>query len=448
MRNLAQYAAYSLVVMMVVAGAIMALENPAMIALVLGLIAVVFSTISPKFAWAGYLLTLGLNGQLIAIGSAQARPELVSILFLLLAIVGYRARSRGHHRVSSKSTLVWALAYLGATGLGTILVAPSLTQSGWILLQIAQGVLAFLLILYLMPWRGELIRVGTIVVGCIATVSVLGWLAATAGFISPGMLGVGVDMRLIGFSIETNIFASQLACWLAVAWASGRRMTRSERFFIGAIVVAVVLSATRAAWLAAMFLLAWILYSRYRKSVMALPAALVLVIAAVLVPPAIQAYGATQPRDSLGWRLANLLNTDEGTGAYRVDIYDNALAELAEWPRWLIGSGANSYSQYHPIDTTNRYAEYLGNVFLATAYDGGVLAFAALIATLLTTVAASANRGRSLLVVACVLICATATNIMWLQFPWVYIALGAIVPHIDPSETRKQSMTARRANVA
>ncbi|WP_378147686.1 O-antigen ligase family protein [Cnuibacter sp. UC19_7] len=379
----------------------------------------------PLFAWAAYLIAINVNGLIVVAGGVSIKPEIVGLLLLLLALRKNSPSSRLSQpaRVGGGAVVV-ALLLLLSLFLASVLRAPESDKSLWIWIQFSMSVVAFLMIAHQRAIDPRFIRIGNVVVGAICLVSLTGFVGALVGVVPPGTMGVGPDMRLIGFSIETNIFAAQVVSWLAVVWCVRVRPSRWERALLIVMVLAVLLAGTRSAWLAGAVLLAAMLGSHFRRSMWSLLISSVLLVLAATTPAVIGVIAAGSPPDSLAWRLNNLMSFDTGTGAYRVNIYDTAWAEIVTWPRWLVGSGMNSYSQFHPIDATNQYAEYLGNVWLALLYDGGVIAALLFVVLLIITIRSAALPGRSAVTIAAVLLCSTATNIIWFQFAWVAIGLS------------------------
>jgi hypothetical protein len=388
-----------------------------------GVVAVIvlgIAAFSYKAAWLFYFIAISCTGIAVELGGANVRLELIGLPLLTICLVhGAAMGVRAVRAVALTSALT---VYLGLLFLASVTQAPDSARSLWIWIQIAASAAAFLAVLARAPNPRELVRIGTLCMGALCAFSLGALLLALVGFGGTGA-GVAEDMRLIGFSIETNIFAAQVVCWLGVVWASRLRTDPLVKLSVWLMVVAVIFAGTRSAWAAAGVLLAVAAFHRLKGQRWALPAAASALMLAFAVPGLVASAAVGQPRESLIWRLANLFNTEEGTGAYRVGIYDTAWGEIANFPHWLTGKGVNSYSQIHLMDATNQGAEYLGNVFVATIYDGGVFALMALVLAL-TFAARLANGWRVLLLVGMVLICSAATNSIWFQFTWVYVALA------------------------
>ncbi|MFJ6653823.1 O-antigen ligase family protein [Microbacterium sp. NPDC091313] len=401
----------------------------------------VLAVSSEHFCWAAYILSISATGTLYSVGPATARPELLGFIFLIVAYVHARRNIKLRARPALAPILSCLFIYLITLFFSSIFNAPEPIASLWILGQIAQAIVAFWLIAKGHLVGPAVVRVGTLVVGTIAVYTLAGYVATATGLATAGTLGIASDGRLIGISFENNIFASQMLVWLTVMYAVPRVWRRWEKFASVFIGVAILLAATRAAWLGLAVLLIVVLVQQNRRPWF-LPSLVTVLCVLILAPLVVQQLADGQPRNSPLWRLANLLNTQDGTGAYRVGIFETAWSEATQWPRWIFGSGTNTYPQLHPIDSTNRGPEYLSNVFLANFYDGGVIALAALLTALLTIVLTSKARLKSATIIVVVLICSSTTNVMWFQFAWMAIGVAVSVGGHAPISNGRRSRAA------
>jgi O-antigen ligase len=400
------------------------------ILLVVGIWLLAAALASPRISWALYFICISLTGLTVPVGSLLVKPELFGFIFLFLGLRQTAARTNAFSRAGFQVLpILGAFAYLTPLIYSSVVRAPVPAASLWITVQVGLGVLAFLVVIYAGQWRDDLISTGTMVIGGISLLSVVGYLlVAVVGVLPPGTFGVGPDLRLIGFSLETNIFAAQAVCWLAVLLFLAPPMRRYEKVLVIALLVAVVLAGTRSAWLAGALVAGIWTWRKVASSQWLVVVGLSVLVLVAVVPAAIASAGVRADPNSLLGRLSNLFDFSEGTGAYRVNIYDIAWQEIQTWPRWLHGSGMNSYSQFHLIDATGRYAEYLGNIWLATLYDGGGIALAGL----LLLVGSATLRARvpvaAIVVISAVFLCSSSTNAIWFQFPWIYMAMAARAP--------------------
>jgi len=209
--------------------------------------------------------------------------------------------------------------------------------------------------------------------------------------------------------------------WLAVASRWWGSLPRTVRFLNLVLGVAVILAGTRAAWIALAVLIAVVgleSSSRSLKWIWGLAAGVVGLL--VLLPSLSQTI---EDKNSLAWRLGNLLSTDEGTGAYRAGIYETALSDIDTIGRAIAGSGMNSFSQFHLLDPTGVSASYLSSIWIAVYYDTGIIGFILFFGLLVSIVISRKNLRDGVIVLTVLLICASATNLVWFQYPWIYLGL-------------------------
>lgn len=370
-------------------------------------------------AWLCFVTSFTLNGVVTTVGSATVRPEMFAFPLLLITLLHNPGIKENRFRSGSMITL--AIAFLLTAMFTTVLNAPQPLPSLWILLQIALGLVAFLMLSASQVDKARLVNLATIPIGIVAAWSLLNLVVRS--FIALPLSGVAPDGRLLGFSYETNIFASQCVGWLAVLYYWRSDLSRQARRFAVVLILAVAAAGTRAAWLALGLIGLVVLIRAMRRSALVMPAVLLLAVSALPVLELLTLASASSTPDSLVWRLNNILNTDEGTGAYRVETYDLALSDITSVPRFLFGSGLNTFSQFHTIDSTGVTAAYLSSIWFALLYDVGIVGSVLFFAVLLQGVRLSWKPLDTAALLAVLLICASATNLIWFQYPWVYLGL-------------------------
>jgi hypothetical protein len=275
--------------------------------------------------------------------------------------------------------------------------------------------------------------------GLLAIFSIFGWATNLLAGSAASAFGVADDGRLIGLSFETNIFASQVACWLAVMYVMRGQLTPGERRLVIPLVLAVTLAETRAAWLALIAVFLVILWE-HRRSLSG-----AVVTCGVIAAAGAGALTARDPHltttgsaDGFWWRLTHILDTTQGTGAYRVGIYRAAIADMDSVHHMLFGTGPNSFSQFHLIDSTGVGAPYLSSVWVAMVYDTGIVGLLLFLAVVLGAVSGLQVLGVGRWAVPIsLLLCASATNLFWFQYAWVCLALVA-APTVATAGRRHQ----------
>lgn len=396
---------------------------------------VIISINRPGLAWACYFISVSATGIVFEAGPALIRVEMLAIPLLVLCVARLRKPGAAYTdaRVLSVRTSLLALAYFIWASLTTILNAPLPVPSLWILLQILTGFLAFACLRVTDEDKAKMITTGSYILGLIAGLSLLSWCARTY-FGLPAALapGVAADGRLIGFSFETNIFASQCVGWVAVCSRWWPEMNRRVRLANVVLCVSIVLAGTRAAWIALVILLAVVGLETARRSLMWFWSSILTAgIALAFVP---MMPGEIADKNSLAWRVGNLFSTDEGTGAYRASIYETALSDIDSFARAIFGSGINSFSQFHLLDPTGVSASYLSSIWIAVLYDTGIVGFLLFFGLIGSIILSGRSRKDRVVVAGVLLVCATATNLIWFQYPWVYLALlagpGCVLPPV------------------
>lgn len=379
----------------------------------------------PSFAWICYFLSISMTGAVLHVGPALVRAEMLALPLLVICVIRIKSGEGMTGVISrlSPRTLSLAIAYFAWASTTTAVNAPTPFPSLWILLQILAGFLAFASLRVSDEEKLKMIKSGSFVLGAIAGLSLLSWVARTYLGLPPGLTpGVAVDGRLIGFSFETNIFASQCVGWVALCSRWWRDLGRGVRIANVLLCFSVILAGTRAAWIALLFVMALSGFESARTSYKWFFGLIAGAGVALLTLPAFMQVDLSD-RNSLAWRLGNLFSTDEGTGAYRAGIYETAIADIDSLGRALAGSGINSFSQFHLMDPTGVSASYLSSIWLAVLYDTGIVGLILFFGLIGSVVYSCHSRRDGIIVVVSLLICASATNLIWFQYPWIYLAL-------------------------
>ncbi|OZF37321.1 O-antigen ligase family protein [Rhodococcus sp. 14-2483-1-2] len=391
-----------------------------------GLAVLTLCSMNRGFAWAVYFFAVTANGLVVSAGFGTLRPELLALPVLVIILLQQRSNSCSlSNSKIPRPLLVSAAIWLLVTVLSSSFVAPEHLRSIWICLQIVAAVGTYFA-LSNSSEKDLFFRSGTIIISSIAALSIALYLASKIGGIYlPLEYGVAEDGRLIGLSFEVNVFAAQCVGWLAVMFANRNIKMRLQYPMVLILAIAVLLSGTRAAWIALALISCLTIVDFFRRG--KISQSMGMCIAALLGSLYVFSGNSSLPNDDdFAWRVSNIFNVSQGTGAYRLDIYSMALADVDGISRWLFGSGANSFSQYHPIDTTGTGAPYLSSVWAAVPYDSGIIGFLAFIGLIYGCVYRFANRWSGLVVPATLLICSSTTNTVWFAFTWVYIAMVAV----------------------
>ncbi|MFC0458693.1 O-antigen ligase family protein [Arthrobacter liuii] len=383
-----------------------------------------------KGLWLLYFAGMSLTGVIFMVGPASVRlehlclPLLVFLTVRLLTSPILPSETRLPKPPMAMIVLLsvtWVLLALVVT----VVRAPEANKSIWVLVQISTGILGFLLVRPVSnSIKIELVLIGTKFLMLLCIVSVLSFcLVVFAGLPSKSVIGVSSDLRLVGVSFEPNIFASQIIGWLAVLYYWRDDLPRWTRKASVVLVVAVILAGTRAAWIALIILFALWVVTGYKGRPMATIFAIFPIAAAGLYlsfyTPATGVYNQLPLVD----RFFSLMDTESGTGAYRLQIYDLAYSDINASGRWFFGSGMNTFSQHNLVDPTNVGAAYLSSVWWALLYDVGIIGLIFFVAILLVGFVGAERKIGALAVYVVVLVCASTTNLIWFAYPWLYWGL-------------------------
>lgn len=369
--------------------------------------------------YAAMILCTGLS---LRLGSLS-----VGVEFLSLALVPLVFRRLDRRRDARSNVTGWAfaLSWVVVAVTSAARHAPDSVASIWIASHIFSAMLVGIAMTSrdLRPLIDAVLNVGSL----IAAWSIAVYVANTLGIAAPEwMRGVGPDGRLIGFSLETNLFASQCVLILLLgAVTSQLRRARANVLRLGTLSMATLLAGTRAAWVVLALIAALLIVNfvrRWRLAVPVLSAGIPTVAVGTIAFIESTNDGST---NSLYWRSTHLFETQTGTGAYRLDIYARAIAEIDSPVEWILGFGVNVYGQFHPVDATNSSAEYLSSIWVASLYETGLVGSICM-AAVLFFVAARANSWRGWAMLGATLVCATTTNLYWFQYAWVLIAMTGL----------------------
>ncbi|UVJ38739.1 O-antigen ligase family protein [Arthrobacter sp. CJ23] len=386
-------------------------------------------------SWVVVFLGATVNGISINLGFLTVRPEhltaavfLILIYHMRLSIPAAVQKSRVPLICLASGFILWA----AVVSLGS----PNPAASLWIVLQYALGIVWLLPFATVSDAKLTLVRAGTYIFACVTLLSLISYAARTLG--SGSLLGVSpVSGRLQGFSFEPNIFASQAVVWLGVLYFWRSSLCRLDKIASAVIVVGVLFAGTRSAWLAAVAVVALGLLNVLRRgSARSVLLGGVIGIVGVAAPFLISTLAAAGVLGTeITYRLQNLLESDSGTGAYRIDNFELAFGDLSSWDAWWVGLGANSFSQYHAIDSTGTGPAYLGSLWITLVYDSGFIGLALFLGLFFALWRLTERRPESLAVFVAIAICAAFTNFLWFQYAWLSLAM--VVGRADQTDYPK-----------
>lgn len=397
-------------------------SGPVIALLVLGVLLAACSGLVAS--WCIVFAGATFNGISIHLGVLTVRPEHLSLIIFPIMLYHMRRQIVSKEHRSSRIPLICFAAGFVLWTATVSLSSPAPAASLWIVLQYALGIVWLLPFARVGEVKYALVRAGTFIFAAVTLVSLIGYFGRMLGFSFE--FGVSrVSGRLQGFSFEPNIFASQAVVWLGVLYFWRRSLRRIDKIAVSVIVVGVLFAGTRSAWLALVAIVALgvlnILRRGSPRSVFIGGAVGLVGIAAPFCVTTLASSGFLGAE--ITYRLQNLLESDSGTGAYRIDNYELAFSDLSGWDAWWVGLGANSFSQYHTMDSTGTGPAYLGSLWITLVYDSGFIGLALFCGLFIMMWRLSQRRNEALAVFVAIAICAAFTNFLWFQYAWLSLAM-------------------------
>ncbi|TMK84009.1 MAG: O-antigen ligase family protein [Actinobacteria bacterium] len=369
----------------------------------------------------------------------------------------------------------WAiLAFFGVNVASSVLFAVNRTQS-----ILTAGLLGLAIMAYLATYTGlgtrfRLIFACRTVLVMATAAAALGLLSLVGFFLLHSHFGISrtdkAGPSVAGVAYEHNIFGS-FAAAAAVAFLvllRERNPLFSRRFCVVGFWIcflAMLASLTRSAWIGfaiAAVAAVWLHGPRLRRMSRVPQIAMTSLAVGALVVALLAFAGSTAGtilKNGVGSTITQIVNFGSGTGADRVSEWRLALQDLPKDP--LIGLGTNSYGQRHlapkkspKLPLAQRVA-YLGNLYVRTLYDTGILGFLLLLTFVvailwpglalrrapgdLAPVARAFVFGYVVLAIAF-----AGTDASWQAWPWIFIGVARAASSLARRQL-VESLVQRRA---
>lgn len=377
-------------------------------------VAAILSIRSIRWAWSIYFFALCANGLQVTVGGFTLRPEYLATPLFLVALHAYADREPGA-RTRSPFAVGLIIGSVGVVAVGltsSVLFAPDTAASLRMAVQLITALIVVVPMTQVALDHGFVVRSGTAILSTISAFSVLSFL-------------IDPSTRVDGLAFEYNIMGCLCAGWIGVIYffADDRTVVTPRVLLLAApIPVALVLTSTRAAWIA----LAIIAVCVMGRSARTYPVTIVSSLLAFTVGLAYlhDVYYRVGDTDTFLWRVVHVIDTESGTGAYRLQLWNTAIDQIAtrDWSA-AIGTGFNSFSQFNPVDPTNVGAAYLSSMWLTLIYDVGFFGFAFFVVLAVSLILGVRQKKHALPLFVALAICTSVTNVIWFAFPWVFMAL-------------------------
>jgi len=235
-----------------------------------------------------------------------------------------------------------------------------------------------------------------------------------------------------GYSLEPNLLGSQALLLWILLYVGRDLLSKFERLGIFLLPILIVLSLTRAVWLAFIMVLGLFLIQRIRS----LAAYFVLLIICLLPILFDFLRRRVTSTEDVYWNLMNFINFESGTAQYRKNVYFQALTEMNDtWFHFLLGHGFASFPELYPLDSSGVTGAYLSNAFVGILFETGILGTLLFLLLIGRYVHKSKARIEILFYVLALVTVSLTTSPLWLVFPWFYLKiLGELPKRIDSKQ--------------
>lgn len=317
-----------------------------------------------------------LSGMSFDIGGGHVRIDQAASILLVVRLGAETLLGR---KLYLDAAFFWLVGYLSITALSSVW-APDSRNSLLQTLNLSSMAAIYLLLTNYLKSNDALGRFWQtfLVVGTVAiTVGLLLFVAVLLGFAGEYMpFSIWTGYGAYGTMREPNIFGGFAALFLLLGIALIARprsavTTRARRWVLILLFVAgggLIFSFTRASWVGALSVLLPTLVSLRRRVRLKV---VVPLLAAIAVAVAIAASPLV-PGDYLRYKVTNLVDFQDGTGAGRLAIWSTALEETQQRP-W-IGWGTYSFGDLHKEGTeASQELPWIGNFAVTVLHDSGII---------------------------------------------------------------------------
>lgn len=392
--------------------------------------AAILSIRSIRWAWSIYFFALCANGLQVTVGGFTVRPEYAATPLFLLALYAYAGREPSARTRSPFIVgLISGSVGLVAVGLTSgMLFAPETAASLRMAVQLIVALIAVVPLTRVALDPRFVVRSGTAILSAISTVSIVGFV-------------LDPSTRVAGLAFEPNIMGCLCAGWIGVLYyfaGDGSVVTRQVVLLAAPIPVALILTTTRAAWIA----LAVVVVCVMGRNAARYPVTIVCSLLAFTVGVAYlhDVYYRVGDADTFLWRVVHVIDIESGTGAYRLQLWNIAIDQIAarDWSA-AIGTGFNTFPQFNPVDPTNVAAAYLSSMWLGLIYDVGFVGSAFFAVLAISLFLGVRHKRHALPLFIALAICTSVTNVIWFAFPWVFMALTVTAARSGSSSASEEN---------
>lgn len=404
------------------------IATPVALTLSVGCVILWCSAVSERVAWVIYCAGLSMSGLSIQALGQQILIEHVMLFVLLVQIIllGRRdavsiPKRRFLLTLAASLMVSWFVLII----LTSLLNAPAPSESMRLLFWLLLNFVALICVFQMKMSSSKMVRDGAITIIVVAGIYLVAWIYANAtstltDFVEKDY--ASSTYRLKGLMLEPNLLAAYYLLFLCVAYAFRQHLS-SALYWCVVIASSTIVFATytRTAWIFIALIIALSLLQQKTAWIKILLVPFVLLVASLVF--SLEAWSGSTERSIVGTaigRLEELFDFESGTGGFRMRTWQIAVEEIAR-DGMLLGHGYNGFTQSHESSITGDGRLYLGLLWLALLYDGGIFAFL-LFVTAFVLCWRLAGRKAALFFLAFIAV-STSTNPTWYAFPWVLMAL-------------------------
>ena len=365
-------------------------------------------------------VSIWFNEITFSVSRASVRIEQVLVIVLLFCEFLVR-RQRKLPVLFNPWLVVWLVVGMLATFFGT----SDILRGVWIFFLYFLGIISLSTGLS-HNFRVEVIRIQARVAIAFSVVYLLFYLFSPLA----SLFSLQESRELFsGFSLEPNLLGSQsLLLWLLLYFEKNALVGR-EIYCLYLLPLLILISLTRTVWISFLLISCYLIAKKSKVF------SVYFFLLSVLLFPILNGFvlSKTSDTEDFYWNIRNLFNFNSGTALYRQNVYNQAISQISDNPRYLIfGHGYASFPEYHPVDSSGVTSGYLSNAFVGLLFESGLLGLYLFSFLIMKFVIRAQNRREVFLFCFVLGMVSFTTSPLWLIFPWFYLRLLARVEKVQP----------------
>lgn len=328
----------------------------------------------------------GLTGINLIIFNYNIRFDQLLVVVLLLVLISNRLISSKRFYIDTPGKILILLLFSNL--ISSLINAPSLKNSLLQLLNLASAWFAYFIIINFLDNNEKINRfIKHIFYSSIIFIS-YGLLAFVLSKFGVEILGVNSDITYklnpyIAYGIqgtmrEPNIYGNYSMIFFIISfgfWLLPQHSNLSKGFIYTMILISflgTLLSFTRGAWIGALVgILAILFYSKKLKGGSIQYVKFFVFIFAIVIFTSYYTYDFIN-KNYFDYKILNLVDFSEGSGAYRIRTFMLALDDIEQKP--ILGWGTYSFTDIYSLGySTQGHGEWIPNFLLLSLHDTGLI---------------------------------------------------------------------------